>query len=328
MASLLYTFQNVVDEVRSQLDEDNRDAVSTEEDILPALNRAQDYAFDILARKYPEPILKYQTLPLVGGQAEYPIPEDTFEDRIQKVEMQFPVSSVSGVGTFREIPRISYRDISDYESGSTSNVPEYYCIIGRKMRLIPAPTATYPLRLWTLRNPEKPKLPQGRITFVNETSNYVIVDSIGEDLTTEADQLGSYVNVIDGQTGEVKGTFQLQIIAQNKLAFRSVPTRATVLNREVSGSMLELGITQDDYICAIDGTCVPYYNKPIVNFIIQYATAELTRKLGGAADMEERVLEKFEKQVERVWVKQETTLRIKKKNNAWGPVPSVRLWRR
>lgn len=324
MATLLYTVQNLIDEVRAQLDEENKDSVDTDKDILPSLNRAQDYAFDILARKYQEPILARTTLDVVGSQEEYDIPENVFEDRIQKLEVMVPSSS-SGQATYREIQRISYRDISNYESTNKTNVPYYYCIIGRKIRLIPSPTGTYDIRMWYLRNPEKLKTPQGRITVVNTTSNYVVVDSAGESLTTEADQLGSYVNLIDGQTGEIKGTMQIQVLSDNKVTFRSTPTRESVLNRAVSGALSSLSVGLDDYISPIDGTCVPYYGKPVSNFLIQFAVAEITRKLGGSADMEEKVLEKFEKQVERTWAGRETTLRIKKKSSNWG-TPVNRWW--
>ena len=86
MARLLLTVQDLVDQVRNQVDEQDQDAVSLEGDILPVLNRAQDYAYNILARKYQEPLLTYTQLTLTSGQ-EYDIPEDAFEDRIEKIEI-------------------------------------------------------------------------------------------------------------------------------------------------------------------------------------------------------------------------------------------------
>jgi hypothetical protein len=324
MSTLLYTVDNLIAEVRAQLDEFNVDSVSTTQDILPTLNRAQDYAFDILARKYPEPILANQTLLITGGQVEYDIPDNVFADHIQKMEVIVP--SRTGNATYREIQRISYRDLTNYESTTKTNVPYYYCIYGRKIRLIPVPTGTYNIRMWYLRNPEKLTPPQGRITSISGTSNYVIVDSAGSSLTTEADQLGSYVNLVDGQTGEIKGSLQIQILSENKLTFRSTPLRSNVLGRTISSSVASLtGMGLDDYFAPIDGTCVPYYSKPVCNFLVQYTVAEITRKLGGAAELEEKILEKFEKQVERTWVGRETQLRVKKKSPNWG-VPINRWW--
>lgn len=324
MARLLYTAENLVEEVRSQLDEENADSVSTERDILPTLNRAQDYAFDIYARKYPEPILKHAPLVLVADQQEYDIPEEVFEDRILKIEIQVPTGGVGS--TFAEVQQISYSDLSDYESASKTNIPLYYAIFGRTIRFVASTTGTYPARIWYLRDPEKLVLPQGRITVINSSSNYMIVDQAGSSLTSESDLLGSYVNVVDGQTGVVKGSLQIQSInASNRIVFRTVPQRTTVLNRTISQLSALTTIEVDDYLCAIDGSCVPYYGRPTCNFLIQFTTAEITRKLGGDAATEESVLAKFETQVERTFAKRQQITRVKKRSYIWG-VPTRRWY--
>lgn len=323
MSGILYTVENLVDEVRSLLDEENRDSISTDVDILPALNRAQGFAFDIYARKYPEPILTNTILTLTGHVSEYALPEASFEDRVVKVEIQIPSGS-NGNNTFVPVTRISFRDISNYESAALTSTPQYYCIVGAMLRFVGTPTGTYPARVWYLRNPERLVLPQGRVTIVNTTSNYVVVDSVGATLTTESDQLGSYVNVVDGQTGLLKGTLQISTLADNRVTFRAVPMRSTVLNRTIGGSVSGSLVAQDDYLCAVSGTCVPYFSSPTTNFLIQYAVAELTRKLGGEASMEEAVLDKFEKQVARTYVNREQQYRVRKRSSPWG-IP-VRKW--
>lgn len=310
MARLLYTVDNLVSEVRSLLDEQNQDSVDTAIDILPALNRAQDYAFDTYARKYPEPLLAHEPLTLVSGTSEYDMPEDTFEDRILKVEIQ--------IGSeYTPVERISYRDISDYETSTTSSVPLYYCIVGRKLRFVGTPSGSYPARIWKLRAVEKLVLPQGRLTRISVGSRYVIVDATGSDLTTESDQLGSYVNVVDGQTGEIKATLQIANLQSNKVTFRSSPIRSSVLGRTVVGD-LPATITEDDYLCAIDGICVPYFGQPMCNFIIRQAHAELSGlKLGGDMSAEEQAIDRFEKQVERAWVGREKSMRIQRRSRTW-----------
>ena len=324
MPQLLYTTENMADEIRAGIDEDNPDSVNTERDILPAMNRAQDYAFNIYARKYPEPILTYDTLALSGQVAEYDIPEQVFEDRIMKIEINVPVQQgVSGRSTKREVQRISYRDISNYESTSLTNVPYYYTIVGRTIRFVPTPTGTFNARLWYLRNPEKLVLPQGRITIVNQANNYVIVDSIGSNLSTESDDLQSYINIVDGQTGVVKQTLQITSINGDRLVFRTVPSRTSVLNRAIDGAVSSK-VSADDYVCAVDGICVPYYGRPTSNFIIQYAMAEITTKLGGDRAVMEQVLSKFEQQVERDWVGRERQMRVQKRSRSWG-VPTRRF---
>lgn len=324
MARLLYTVDDLVSEVRSMLDEQNRDSVATDTDILPALNRAQDYAFDIYARRYVEPLLRPTELILQGGVQEYAIPEDVFEDRILKIEIRVPTGGVGS--TFAEVQQISYRDLANYESASNTNIPLYYAIYGRKIRFVAPPSGAYPARLWSLRNPEKLVLSQGRITVSNPASNYLIVDSAGEDLTTEADKLGSYVNIIDGQSGEIKGTLQIQSLnANNRLTFRTVPQRTVVLNREVAGDLSSIALELDDYVASVEGSCVPYFSRPTSNFLIQYAVAEITRKLGGSAEMEERILEKFERQIEKSFANRPQALRVTKRSRIWG-VPTRRFW--
>lgn len=319
MARLLYTVDDLVSGVRSLIDEANQDSVDTVADILPSLNRGQQYGSDILARKYPEPLLVHRTLQLTSGVAEYSIPEDIFEDRLLKVEMQIPSGSSA---TFREVVRISYRDISNYESSIVTNIPIYYCVVGRVIRFVSTPSGTYSARIWALQEPEKLVLQQGRITHINAGARYVIVDSVGDQLTSESDQLGSYVNLIDGQTGIVKATLQIQNITDDKVSFRSVPQRGTVLNRTVVGELpAELG--QDDYLATVDGTCIPLV-APLSNFLIEYTVAEMMSKLGEDRTSEEAVLKKFEEQVERSWVGREKQMRVQKRSEKWGT--NTRRW--
>ena len=325
MPKLLTTVQNLVDNVRAMIDEANTDSVDDVRDILPALNRALEFAADIYARRYPEPFLAYTTLDLVGGTSEYPIPEGAWEDRVLKVEIGVP--SPGGRGTYREVQRISYRDLSNYESASLSNIPYYYTVIGRHLRFLPTPSGTYDARIWYMRSPEKLVKPQGRITAINRGARYVIVDSPGDDLTTESDQLGSFVNWVDGQTGEIKATLQIVSVQESRINFREVPAegRSTVLNRTVVGELPADG-EKDDYLCAVDGICVPYYGQPTCNFMVAYAAAEIaTLKLGGESGASERLVEKFEQQVERTWVGREKQMRVSKRSHAWG-VPTRRYY--
>ncbi len=321
MSNILNTVDGLASQVRSQLDEDNVNSIKDSTDILPALNRAQDYAMNILARHYEEPLLDYFELDLIDGVQEYRIPEDSFEDRVEKIEIQIQRSH------FQEITRISYRDISLYESSLRAQIPRYYVVIGKRIRFVPNPTGTYNARVWYLRCAPALVPVQGRITSVNEDGNYLIVDNIGDDLTTETDELNSYVNVIDGSTGEVKASLQIKRLDDNKVTFKTIPSRAKVQGREINTDISQLvdfdgktklSIEPDDYLCSISGSCVPTFPKPVNNFLIQFAVAELTRKLGGESEMEDRVKKEFEMQVERSWVGREQTMRVKKKSRVWG----------
>ena len=323
MPSQIITVDSLIDEVRSMLDEDNRESIRDAEDILPALNRAQNYAANILARHYESPMLAHEEVTTVTNQREYDIPENAFEQRLEKVEVQ--VNNL-----FYPLTRISYRDISLYETQSTTSIPYYYVIVGNRYRILPTSNATYPLRVWYLKDPLRLVQKQGRINIVNTTDNYVILDNVGSDLTTEADNLDSYVNIIDGQTGLRKATLQVKNINGNRINFKTSPARSEVLNitidtglatsglvKNQTANQPDVSINPDDFICLIHGTCVPFFKQPFSNFLVQYAIAELRRKLGGPADLELRVLKDLEEQVERSWVGREQSLRVTKKNNSW-----------
>jgi len=306
------------------MDEQNSDSLQDSQDILPALNRGQDYAWDIYSRHYPDPIVQHETLALSNGTAEYGIPENIFEERLLKVEID------NGRDSYYEVPRVAFNRLSQWESPSSLTVPHVYAIVGRKLRFAPAPTGTYNARIWTLRDVEQLVPVWGRVTKVGAGSGYLILSDNGNsELTTATDQLDSYFNVIDGQTGEIRGTFQAKTYVNGKVTIKTIPHRDTVIGRTVSTDLTDVA-SPDDYICDISGTCVPYFAKPTTNFLVEYAIAELRRKLGGSADMELHVLQSFEKQVEHTWVGREQSLRVKRRNGIWqgGPLrTSHRHWR-
>lgn len=327
MAGKIKTVDDLISDVRSMLDEDNNSAIDTDLDILPALNRAQDTAANILARQYESPLLSYTEVQLEAGQREYDIPENSLEERLEKVEVKI-------ANQFYSMTRVSYRDIAEYETDSSVSIPSYYCVIGDKIRLAQPPTGAYSMRMWYLQDPLPLVVTQGRITKVQAADNFILVDTIGADLTTETDTLNSYITIVDGDTGILKGSFQIKSIADTKITFKSTPSRTTVYSRPISDDLAALvdssgntiTVNQDDLICLVKGTCVPFMKKPLSNFLIQYAVAELTRKLGGAADMELRVLKDLEAQVERSWVGRELTTRVKMVNNKWARLRR-RFWR-
>lgn len=326
MTRVMYTVDDLIAEVRSCIDEDNTESVDTDRDILPALNRAQDYAFDVLARRYPEPLLAPASLTLVGNVQDYLVPENVFEDRIKKVEIQIPTGG--GRFQFQELTRISYSDAGQYDTGNLTAIPRYYCLFGRTIRIIGRPTGVYNAQIWYLRNPEKLVQPQGRITGIG--SNYLLVDGIGASLTTEADQLGSYVNVINGSTGEIRGSLQIQILGSDRITFRSTPQRSTVLGRSISTlpalvAADPVAVAVDDYLAPITGTSVPYYSRPISNFLIAYTSADLNGKLGvEESTLEQKLIDKLETQIERTWVGREMSLRVKRRSRIWGR--PIRTW--
>jgi len=268
------------------------------------------FAFDIIARKYPDPLLQYTNHTLAYDTQEMAMPENIFEDRIEKLEF-------FNNGYYYPCKRISYRDISEYEAPVNIPFPNYYCIVGRTIRFLPKATGTFQLRIWSIREPEELVTSQGRITSTSIAGNYLTVENPGTSMTSNSDELNNYINVIDGGTGEIKQTMQISSIVGNRVTIRSTPIRTSVLNRTVTGT-ISADVQPDDYICVVEGTCVPYFTYPLYNFLVQYATNEMRRKLEHQAVGDDELRQVFEKQIERTWVTREVTARVKMKSKHWG----------
>jgi hypothetical protein len=299
---------DLVNMVRDGIDERNLDTV-TNSDILQCMNRAQDYAADICARHYQEPILTYTDLPLVNNQQEYDIPDNAFEDRLEHVEVIIR-------GIHYELKYINYRQLAAYEIPTPQQVPSYYTIKGRKFRLIPAAIGSYIMRIWWLQNPETLQLSQGRVTVANPASNYVVLDSVGADLTTAATDNNCYVNFVNGTTGVIKGSAQIASIVGNKVTFKSTPDRLSVYGKNISGT-LPVDLSLDDQISTVTGTCVPILKKPFSNFFVQFTVSEIRRRLGDDTATEMQVLKDFEDQVKHTWAGREQSIRITKRSRNW-----------
>lgn len=313
------TVLDLKDQVEDQIDDSSEVDVSAP-DILQALNRAQDFAADILARHYPDPLLQPPiTIPLVGGQIAYTMPEDLFEQRVKAVEV------TSSNNMIWPMTRIAYSDVYLYEAPSTTPIPQFYSIVGNEIYVVPPPSGIYPMRVWSMREPESLVYPQGRVTVVDIPNNTIVVDNIGEDLDTSSDQLDSYVNLVDGQTGLVKASLQIMTLDDNQIKFKTVPTRSTVMNKDILGA-IPITINADDYVCSVRGTCVPYLKKPYTNFMIQYAVVEIKRRLGEDTQAEASALKDFEEQIKHQWVGRQNQLRVQKRSEHWYR-PFRRFWR-
>ena len=313
MARRITTVADIADSIRSRIDELNRDTIDDDRDILPAMNRALDYAVGMYAKYYPDPFIITKEIEVTANQAEYDIPEDCFEDRILKVDLR--VNSLF----YQDITRISYRDLALYDANTATSYPYYYAIFSRKIRVVPPPSGNVSLKLWYIKRPETLVKPQGRIVQEpNTDKNYCIVDAPGADLSIENDQLANYFNVVNALTGEIRGTFQIKSIEDGRITIRTTLSSSDIWGRPVLNSFAGVGVKANDYICLVDGTCIPYYPSPTTNFIIQYAVAELSRQLGLSHADEEQVLTKFEGQLKGSWSGRENTTRIQKKSSAFG----------
>lgn len=308
------TVKSMVDQVRSQLDEENRAGVDTQSDVLPALNRALEHAAEIYSKHWPEPLLMPKEIVLTGGTSDYAIPEDALGERVHKVEIIVP-------GFPSALRHISFYQTSEYETAGTVAIPYGYTILQRNIRFYPTPSGKYNARVWYIKQPEPMVLDYGRITRVDTANSYITVDVLGSDdagrPSTELDDLLSFVNVVDAQTGEVKATLQVKSITDQRIDFKTTPSVASVWNTPIMSS-IPATVEMNDYLCPIDGTCVPYLRTPTTNFMIQYAVAELRRKLGDQSDLEERVKKEFEEEVKHTWAGRDSCLRVVKRSRFLG----------
>jgi hypothetical protein len=304
------TTKDLIQDVRSLLDEDNTVALDDSRDIVPALGRGLNKAFSVLARQYPEPLLTYTMVSPQNAEAEYDIPEDAFEDRVEKIE------AVSN-NVYFPVKRVDFRDLTYYETSGTTNAPMVWASIGRTYRVAPKPTGTYQFRVWYLKEPPNLGIEQGRITLVNATNNYVTVDLPGEVLESSIDSNNAYISIVDKDTGVIKSSHQIQTIIGNRLLFSTSPTKGTVYGQSISGT-ISPDVEVDDYVCLVGQSCISPLRNPLANYIVQFAAAELIRKLGGEADMEQRILKEMERDVEKQWAGRETTLKVKSSSKHWA----------
>jgi hypothetical protein len=327
---ILITADTLVEEVRSLTNELNQDSLQTVRDILPALNRAQEHMMAILAKHYPEPYLKEAEFTVSNGQSKYSIPEDAWSDQVTKIEMLAPNKNYR-----YEVERAAYRDATKFRADSRPNTPYYYIIHGRFVEFIPAPSGAYDATMWYLRAPERLVLQQGRITHIDAANNRIQVDAIGGDLSTTVDNLASWINIIDGQTGEVKATAQIKsTTGTQNITFKS-NTDDTILNRTVTKDLTtvldidgNLNIQKNDYICSVEGTCVPYFFQPAKNFIVSHAAADCGRAIGVPSESMYAERDKFEKEIKDTWTGREASIKIKNNSPHWALQRYVGRYRR
>lgn len=305
------TVSDLIDELRSQVDEFSSTNL-TEAQILSAFNRGQRNAANITARKYEDLFWKKTTATTVSGQREYDIPSEAYGRRVEMLEVE-----IGGIAY--KIKRISNHKKSAYVSSSTVQRPYYYTLTKNKFELYPTPSGGVTINVHYNDAPERLVTPQGQITSINSASNYVIVDSVGSDLATTTSGFASYVNFVDRNTGEVKGSCQISAInaTTGQLTFKSAGlTRSTVLGQTISTS-LPSDLTEDDYLCIVTGTCVPELPDAYTDYLIQYAVVEIRRRFGEPTNEEYAALKELESELLKMWAGREARGTVRKASNHW-----------
>jgi hypothetical protein len=309
----MFTVDDLLSQVRDQLQETNVTPVS-DNVILKALNRGNSYAWDIYARHYPEPMIVRASVSLNSDNATFPIPDDAFEQRLQKVEL-----FQSGIGYSME--RMNYRRTTPYRNNVVGSRPAFYSIRGRLVELHPAASTNsgFSFMCYYVRRPDNLQLQQGQISATTAVTGgadaTIVVDAVGSGIDI-SDPYLKYVNFVDARTGEIRGSAEIKSISGTQITFQQTPTRTSVMGRTIDGD-IPSDLEADDYITDIHGSCVVFLQQPTTNFLIQYAVAEIRRALGYDTGVESSVLREFEKQVKHTWSGREANLRIKASNRIW-----------
>jgi hypothetical protein len=308
----MYTVSDMINIIRNKLQESNTTKVSDAE-ILYALNQGQDFAFDIIARRYPDSIAVSETATL-NSDNTITVPEGAFEQRLTRVYRNDSDDYTS------PLERVDYREKDDFVG--RAGLPTNYAILKNKVYLLPSDQiSSFTYKIAYVSDVEPFVKDQGRITTVTlkdgATNAEIVVDTLGSSLTADASNINRFVNLIDGQTGLVKCSLEVKSIntTTKTVVFKITPTRTSVLNRTVVGD-ITTDVEVDDYICVIEGSCVPYFKKPSSNYILQFATVEIKRSLGMDAQQEEVALRKYEEQMEKINSKRESTDRVFRRRSA------------
>ena len=308
----MFTVDELITQVRDQIQETNISTVG-DDTILSVLNRGNSYAWNIYAKHYPEPLVVREAVTLNSDGATFNIPDDAFEQRLQKVELE--QGSIA-----YELERMNYRRTTAYRNSVVGSRPAFYTIRGRIVELLPSPAVSggFTFQCYYVRRPDQLRKQQGRIsafTPAGASDANIVVDAVGSDLST-SDPYLKYVNFVNGLTGEVRGSAEIKSISGSQITFKQTPTRATVLGRTISGD-IPADLEVDDYITDINGSCVIFLQQPTTNFLIQYAVSEIRRSLGYDTGVEKTALKDFEKQVKSTWAGREASLRVKHTNRVW-----------
>ena len=159
----------MIEEVRNSTHELNTDFLDAE-DIVIFLNRGQRNAQNILSRTYEEFFHEEYITDLVVGEENYTLPNDCLAARVQKVDI------LTGDYSY-EVRRISLSQISRYEAQGSTSYPEFFLVIGNKVKLLPTPSSHVPngLRIYYSKRYPEMGIAQGRVDKSTETS--IIIDS-------------------------------------------------------------------------------------------------------------------------------------------------------
>jgi hypothetical protein len=302
----------MVDQVRSQTDESNTDDV-TDAQIIKALNRAQRHAANILARKFEEMMWESSEVTTVAGTREYDIPSDAFASRIEMIEV------ATSTNVRYKLQRIGNHKATNFITSSQTDIPTHYTVKRNQFSVYPTPKGNLTLNVHYNKRPQDYVKQQGRITSIDTSNNYIVVDNIGSSVSTSTSGFGAYLHVIDYNTGAVKRTLQVSALdtTSEQITFKSSGlTRSTVLGHTISTS-IGSDVAVDDYVCLVTGTCVPEIDEAYTDYIIQHTIVAIRRRLGEPTNEDFAELKELETELTKAWVSREQSHRVRKGSKSW-----------
>jgi hypothetical protein len=323
--------ENIMGEIRRMAGEQNTDGNIPDDMLLDAINRASKEAAMLLGRYYPVPLITKTNLMTTTSEPELDMPEDCLEGRVLKVELMLPSAPP------RELLAISPEDNHKFEEAEgTVTYPNVWFEVGftRKIRVLPQPMAGLTLRVWYVKDLPELAISQGKITNITNllTSNYLLVDEVGDDLTATLTEDGSHVSIVDGQTGLIKATYEVSNVnsTTGRITFASSPTVSTIDNTTVTAPSSSDGVALGDFLCVAPFSCISQIRSPFVEYIKQYAFALIQQVNGADAQIAYAALNRLEKFVKSMDKGKPSTLRVSQRSHAYGagyqsnPRPTVR----
>jgi hypothetical protein len=301
---------DLITRVREKIDESNTETVS-DAFILRSLNEAQRTLVRTVARQYDQIFIDNTDL-TTDGTAFLTIPEDAYDRRVEFIEMNDGTA-------WKRLQKVKPGRITPFRLNTNNKWPVAYTTKQNKIQLLPTPTSGLTVKVWYTKRPGELVSSYGRIVDYDTGAGTITLDSLSSSVSTDVDNLAAFINVIDGTTGLVKGSYQVAS-ADTDTDIVTIKSsgldRSTVAGKTISTS-LSTDIEKDDYICSIGGTCVLELLADYSDYLIQYAVVGVRRSLREDTSADYAYLKDLERELETIWAGREQENKVTSKNPHW-----------
>jgi hypothetical protein len=319
------TIQDLIDEIRSTIEEENEVQVQDDRDLLPIINSAHEKAFEVLSQVYSDPILTFSTHTL--SEQVWTLPENIFQEKIRAA-----VWVDASDQKIRDCKKSSiFTHLDKQTTVGSGFYPSSYISLGRRIKFSSVPNGR--LMLFYLKEIDRLVRPIATIDSISGTDTILFSD-LDPEYDPTLGRLDSYLNIIDGQTGLVKGSVQVKTLGTASLEIKSIPERSRVLNRTISSDLTTLTdelsqpytIEGDDYLCSVKGTCVLPYLSLIKSYVKQESIATLKRNQGFAYDVDQQLVAQFRSDMQKsANAERDNPMTIRHRNACWNSARWVNI---